>query len=110
LCSQSVACWLRSSYHPQKITELEYAKSFESKYGAGSRSTFGGHAWDAIKIVAQALEKVGPDPADLRDEIEKSSLTGVSSVFNFTPEDHGGITKDALVLVEVKDGKWSIID
>lgn len=92
---------------PQKTTLVEYAKAFEAKYGEGSRSTFGGHAWDAVKIVAQALTKVGPDPAKLRDEIEKSSLTGVSSVFNFTPEDHGGITKDALILVEVKDGKWS---
>lgn len=94
---------------PQKAVELEYAKSFETKYGAGSRSTFGGHAWDAVNIVAQALKKVGPDPVKLRDEIEKTQFTGVSSVFNFTPEDHGGITKDALVLVEVKDGKWSTI-
>lgn len=92
---------------PQKATEIQYAQSFEAKYGAGTRSTFGGHAWDAVKILAQALTNVGPDPAKLRDEIEKTSFTGVSSVFNFTPEDHGGITKDALVLVEIKDGKWS---
>ena len=94
---------------PQKAVELEYAKTFEAKFGVGTRSTFGGHAWDAVNIVAEALKKVGPDPVKLRDEIEKTQFTGISSVFNFTPEDHGGITKDALVLVEVKDGKWSTI-
>lgn len=94
---------------PQKAITLKYAQEFEAKYGAGSRSTFGGHAWDALQIVAQALAKVGPDPVKIRDEIEKTSFTGVTAVFNFSPQDHSGLTKDCVVMVEVKDGKWRLV-
>ncbi len=96
-----------SDSDPQKTVTTEYAKKYEEKFGP--RSTFGGHAWDAVKIVAQALEKVGPDPAKIRDEIEKTSFTGVTAVFNFTPEDHSGLTKDCLVMVKVSDGKWELV-
>lgn len=92
---------------PQKAVTTSYAKQYEEQFGP--RSTFGGHAWDAVKIVAQALEKVGPDPAKIRDEIEKTSFTGVTAVFNFTPQDHSGLTKDCLIMVEVKDGKWRLV-
>ena len=92
---------------PQKAVTVEYANQYEERFGP--RSTFGGHAWDAVKIIAQALEKVGPDPAKIRDEIENTSFTGVTAVFNFSPEDHSGLTKDCLVMVEVKDGKWELV-
>jgi len=91
----------------QKAVTVEYANLYEGKFGP--RSTFGGHAWDAVKIIAQALEKVGPDPAKVRDEIENTSFTGVTAVFNFSPQDHSGLTKDCLVMVEVKDGKWQLV-
>ncbi len=92
---------------PQKAITNEYAQKYEDQFGP--RSTFGGHAWDAVKIVAQALEKAGPDPAKIRDEIEKTSFTGVTAIFNFTPEDHSGLTKDCLVMVKVSDGKWELV-
>ncbi|HWI54317.1 MAG TPA: ABC transporter substrate-binding protein, partial [Desulfobacteria bacterium] len=34
---------------PQKAVLVDYATKFEAKYGA--RNTFGGHAWDSLKIV-----------------------------------------------------------
>lgn len=91
---------------PQKAVTTKYAADYEAKFGP--RSTFGGHAWDAMQIVAEALKKVGPDPAKIRDEIEKTSFTGVTAVFNFTPQDHSGLTKDCLKMVEVKNGKWTL--
>lgn len=93
---------------PQKEVTMNYAEQYEKTFGP--RSTFGGHAWDAVKIIAQALEKVGDDPAKIRDEIEKTSFTGVTAVFNFTPQDHSGLTKDCLKMVEVKDGKWKLVE
>ncbi|MBI4255259.1 MAG: ABC transporter substrate-binding protein, partial [Candidatus Rokubacteria bacterium] len=49
---------------PQKPVLLAYAKDFEAKFGP--RNTFGGHAWDAIKLVAAAIEKAGADRARVR--------------------------------------------
>lgn len=93
---------------PQKNVTTAYAKQYEAQFGP--RSTFGGHAWDGVKIFAEALKKAGPDPVKIRDEIEKTSFTGVTAVFNFTPQDHSGLTKDCLKMVEVKDGKWRLVD
>lgn len=93
---------------PQKSLTTAYAKEYEAKFGP--RSTFGGHAWDAVKIFAEAMGKAGADPAKIRDEIEKTSFTGVTAVFNFSPEDHSGLTKDCLKMVEVKDGKWRLVN
>lgn len=91
---------------PQKDITVKYAQAYEKQFG--SRSTFGGHAWDAVNIFAQAMEKAGSDPKKVRDEIEKTSFTGVTAVFNFSAQDHSGLTKDCLKMIEVKDGKWSL--
>jgi branched-chain amino acid transport system substrate-binding protein len=96
---------------PQKAVLIDYATKFEAKYGPklGARTTFGGHAWDAIKIVLAALEKAGPDRAKLRDEIEKTqNFVGISGIFNMSPTDHNGLTLDSIVMVEIIDGKWTV--
>ncbi len=93
---------------PQKEVLLEYASAYEKKYNQ-PRSTFGGHAWDAVSLIVSALEKAGPDRAAVRDELEKTqNFAGISGVFDMSPQDHSGLTKDALVMVEIMDGKWQI--
>lgn len=94
---------------PQKSVLVDYATKFEAKYGPklGARSTFGGHASDALKIVLAALEKAGPDKAKVRDEIEKTTnFVGISGVFNMTPTNHNGLALDSMVMVTVEKGKW----
>ncbi len=94
---------------PQKSVLVDYATKFEAKYKA--RNTFGGHAWDALKIVLAALEKAGPDKAKIRDEIEKTTnFTGISGVFNMSPTDHNGLTLDSMVFVKIENGKWVLAE
>lgn len=90
---------------PQKAVLTDYAAKFEARYGP--RNTFGGHAWDALKIVLAAIEKAGDDRAKIRDEIEKTqNFVGISGVFNMSPSDHNGLDLDSMVMVEISDGKW----
>jgi len=94
---------------PQKKTLLAYRKAFHAKFGRDP-DTFGGHASDAIQLVVKALRKVGPDKAKIRNEIESTkSFVGISGVFNFTPEEHNGLSKSAFALVTIKDGKWRLM-
>lgn len=52
-----------------------------------------------------ALQAVGPDPAAIRDHLEGiQNFAGISGVFNLSAEDHNGIGKESLVLVQIKDG------
>ena len=39
--------------NPLKKSAAEYITKYEAKYGKDSRSTFGGHAWDAVRAVRQ---------------------------------------------------------
>jgi len=103
--------------NPVKNSALAYSNAYESKYGAGSTNTFGGHMWDAGQLIVAALPeavKSGAKPgtpefrAALRDALENIKNLPVSQgVFNMSPTDHAGFDDRSRVIVKVKDGKWT---
>jgi len=94
---------------PQKALLVKYAANYKAKYGS-EPSTFGGHAYDALMLVVGAMKKVGNDPAKIRDEIEKTKkFVGTGGIFNFSPTDHNGLTKDGLIMVKIANGKWTLM-
>lgn len=95
-----------SKSDPQRATLLKYSAGFKKAYGK-SANTFGGFAWDALMLTVDAVKAVGPNHAKIRDHVEKTRhFVGISGVFNMSPTDHNGLTKDAFVLVTIKNGKW----
>jgi branched-chain amino acid transport system substrate-binding protein len=88
----------------------DFNNAYLDEYGE-EINTFAGHGWDAILIVTEALKRAGaaaPAP-ELRDEIEATEgLVGTAGVFNYTPEDHNGLTADDLVMVEIANGAWDL--
>ncbi len=94
---------------PQKPVILDFIRLYKEK-GYDKQfpiNTHSGYAWDAIMIVAQAMDKVGADPKKLKDAIESTKgYVGVSGIYNLTPQDHNGLGVDSMVIVEVKDGKF----
>jgi branched-chain amino acid transport system substrate-binding protein len=92
---------------PRKEVLLAYAADFPAANDGRSADTFGGHAYDALMLVVDALKAVGSDKAKMRDHLEGvKDFKGISGVFNFSPTDHAGLTKDAFAFVEIKGGKW----
>lgn len=95
---------------PQKEVITQFISDFEAEYGE-SPSTFAGHAYDGFTIAVNALDEVGTDPNALRDAIESvENWAGVSGVFTMTPEDHSGLSKEALVMVTVENGDWRLAE
>lgn len=94
---------------PQKDLLLDYIADFEALYGEGTANTFGGHAYDSLMMVVEALDAVGPDKAAIRDYIETSitDWPGTGGVFNMSATEHNGLTKGAFVLIEIVDGEWT---
>jgi len=93
---------------PQKAVLKKYAADYQ-KFSGKSPNTFGGHAWDALMLVKGAIAKAGPDRAKIRAAIENTKgFAGVSGVFNMSPTDHNGLTKDAFAMVVIKGGKWTV--
>ncbi len=98
-----------ASSDPQKKALISYKTAFTKQFRR-EPDTFGGHAHDAIKLVCEALAKVGPDKAKLRNAIEaRKGYVGIGGVFNFTPADHNGLNKGAFALVTIKNGKWALV-
>jgi branched-chain amino acid transport system substrate-binding protein len=96
--------------HPQKALLVSYKKAYEAKFKEDV-STFGGHAYDAFVILADAVRRVGPDREKVRAAIEATKgLVGTAGVFTFSASDHNGLTIDAFEMLTVKDGKFTLLD
>ena len=103
--------------NPVKKSALAYKAAYEKAYGAGSVSTFGGHAWDAGALLANAVPtalKAGqPGTKEfrkaLRDAIENTKeLAGAHGIFNMSATDHLGFDQRSRVMVQIVDGKWKL--
>ena len=101
--------------HPVKKSALAYVEKYEAAYGRGSVSTFGGHAWDAGKLMeaaaTAALKKAKPGTVEfrvaLRDALESvKELAGAHGVFNMSVTDHLGLDQRARVMVKIENGAW----
>lgn len=97
-----------SDDNPQKALLAKYKHDYESRYNE-SASTFGGHAYDALTILVEAIKKAGTDPEAVRDAIENlHGVPGTGGVFSFSAEDHNGLGIDSFEMLTVKDGKFAI--
>ncbi len=94
---------------PVKDFLVSYKTAYESKYGEDI-STFGGHTYDAMLLLAKAIEVAGPDSAKARDALEEiKGFTGTAGEFNFSATDHNGLGIDAFAMFTVKDGQFSMM-
>lgn len=92
--------------NPQKALLMAYKKNYEAKFNEPA-STFGGHGYDAITILAAAIAEGGNDRDKVRAAIENlKNFAGTGGVFNFSAEDHNGLDIDAFQMMTVKDGKF----
>ena len=94
---------------PQKEVIETFIADYTEKFGAGP-STFSGHAYDAWMLAVDALKAVGTDPQAIRDHLEQvEDFVGISGVFTMTPDDHSGLSAEALKLVTVEGGEWKLL-
>lgn len=96
--------------HPQKALLKKYTQDYEARYKS-EPGTFGGHAYDAIHMLVEAMKKVGPDKKKIRDYLETNikKWPGTGGIFTLSPNDHCGLDKTAFEMVVVKDGDWEIL-
>ncbi|WP_136796881.1 MULTISPECIES: ABC transporter substrate-binding protein [Desulfosediminicola] len=88
----------------QEFVTLYKEKGYDTQFPINTHS---GYAWDAIMMVANAIEKVGTDREAIRAEIEGTkNYIGISGIYNITEEDHNGLGVDSMVMVQVKNGQF----
>ena len=95
---------------PQKPVVVNYTKTYQDRTKQAV-STFGGHAYDGLMILVQAMERAkSTDPAKVRDEIEKTKgFIGTGGIVNMSPTDHMGLDLSAFHMLEITNGDWTLI-
>jgi branched-chain amino acid transport system substrate-binding protein len=104
---------------PIKPVALEYVQAFEKGHGAHSRTQFGAHAHDALKvlqrIVPVALKKAKPGTPEfrqaLRDALESEKEIVIShGVLNYSPTNHTGFDERGRVMLKIEKGQFRLIE
>ena len=105
--------------NPIKPVALDYVGAFEKGHGANSRTQFGAHAHDALKvlqrIVPVALKSSKPGtPAfrqALRDALESEKEIVVShGVLNYSLANHVGFDERGRVMLRIEKGQFRLIE
>ena len=93
----------------QKKSLIVFVKDYQKQYSSEG-DHFGGHAWDAVMLIKNAVERGATTAATIRDQLENTrGFAGIGGTFNYSTQDHAGLGKDAFVLVEVKNKDWMIV-
>ncbi|MBI9108807.1 MAG: ABC transporter substrate-binding protein [Spirochaetales bacterium] len=95
--------------HPQKKVLVAYKTAYEQKFNEPV-SGFGGYAYDAVMLIAQALKNAkSMDRNGLRDALESiSGFAGASGVFNMSATDHNGLNMSSCEMLTVKNGQFDL--
>ncbi len=94
----------------QKQKTLDYVKAYKEKFNR-EPGTMVAYGADAAFIVIDAIKKVGPDRAKIRDAIENTKgYVGLSGVYNISPRDHNGLTMQDIVMIKATKGGWKLLE
>ena len=94
----------------QKKKILDYVKAYQTKFNR-EPGTMVAYGADAAFIIVDAIKKVGPDRAKIRDAIENTrGYVGISGIYNISPQDHNGLSMDDIVMIEATKGGWKLLD
>lgn len=101
-----------------KAPGLAYVQAYEAKFGKETRTQFGAHMWDAVKvlerIVPVALKTAQPGTQEFREALRlallsEKDIAASQAVFNFTETNRYGVDERARVLITVKDGNFELV-
>jgi branched-chain amino acid transport system substrate-binding protein len=95
---------------PQRQVALDYKTAFEREFNQPV-STFGGHAYDGLMILVDALKRANStDGVRLRDAIRATrGFVGTGGLVTMSATDHMGLDLSAFRMVEIRGGEWVLL-
>lgn len=92
---------------PDDNTSKPVITKFDIDFMAAYNSAppeFAYNTFSAMNMLYNAIRKVGPDSAKVRDELEKTTYVGADGTYRYSPTDHAGLGADNVLMAVVKDG------
>jgi branched-chain amino acid transport system substrate-binding protein len=112
-CSPVIIADTLPAGDPQKDVFTDFSQAYTEHTGEPV-STFGGHGWDSLNWIIDALGSL-PDDLTLaeqrvavRDYIENNvrGWPGTAGIFNITADDHYGLTEDSFSWFRIENGSF----
>ena len=103
---------------PVKPVATAFMTRYLEKFGPQSRNAFAGYTYDAAMIIQAgiptALKAGKPGTIEFREGLRTGmenvrELVGTHGVYTMTPTDHTGMDARARVMVQIKNGAWTLI-
>lgn len=91
------------------VTDLD--KRMKKRYGQGL-DQIAGHAHDAIWLIYDALKRCKGEVTRgaFRDALEHTTgFTACHGIYNYSPTDHDGLSKEDMVFIRIEGGKFKRI-
>jgi len=102
---------------PSKTIASDYIAKYE-KLNGSKPATFGANTYDAGLLLERAIPVASKIAAPgtpafrsaLRDALENThELAATQGVYNMTPADHSGFDERGRVMIQVKNGNWTLL-
>jgi len=96
----------------------DFVSRYEKQYGKDAANIFAAGAWDATMLLKaaapEALKKAKPGTPEfrtaLRDALESvKHYDGARGRYSMTPQDHAGLDANALMLGQLRNGRWTLV-
>lgn len=93
----------------QKKVVTTYKAEYEKSTGQ-SVSTFGGHAYDGLYMLVDAIKTAkSAEPEAIRNALEQTKgFMGTAGEVNMSATDHLGLDLSAFRMLEIKNGDWAL--
>ena len=94
---------------PHKKVILDYEAAYKKRYGTETNQ-FAAGGYDAFMIMVNALKKAGDNRKKLRDAIEQTKgFVGTVGTFNYSPDDHNGLSTESVDMYQVVGGAFKLM-
>ena len=91
---------------PAKAARKQWFRDYTARHG--SYFGYASFAADAVQLIVDAVARVGVDRSRIRDVLETSQIDGLSGPIRITPDNHSGLTPQALTLLVARSGRWRL--
>jgi branched-chain amino acid transport system substrate-binding protein len=92
---------------PAKAARKQWFRDYTARWG--SYFGYASFAADAAQLIVDAVNRVGGVDRDrIRDVLETSQLDGLSGPIRITPDNHSGLTPQALSMLVARSGRWRL--
>jgi branched-chain amino acid transport system substrate-binding protein len=106
-CYRVVSPETLSDSDPLKQPLIQFAKLYRERWNLDPDQT-SGHSYDVILMLGEAIKAInGPITRKaLRDGLETVKINGANGVRQLTPQDHRGLDKTTVVMMQARGGRW----